>query len=96
MFVTVGGGNWRDGFEYAYTQPDPRGPRPHLAANSPPRLVGDVGVEGSAAPSPAIRIAGSLTCGPRTQPGLSPITTVGRIATVEEAQVAADEVWAAR
>jgi hypothetical protein len=27
-------------------------------------------------------------------PGLSPITTVGRYATVEEAQVAADEVWA--
>jgi hypothetical protein len=29
-------------------------------------------------------------------PGLSPITTVGRYATVEEAQVATDEVWAAR
>jgi hypothetical protein len=28
-------------------------------------------------------------------PGLSPITTVGHYATVEEAQVATDEVWAA-
>jgi hypothetical protein len=27
-------------------------------------------------------------------PGLSPITTVGRFATVEAAQVATDEVWA--
>jgi hypothetical protein len=29
-------------------------------------------------------------------PGLSPITTIGRYPTVEEAQVAADEVWASR
>jgi hypothetical protein len=29
-------------------------------------------------------------------PGLSPITTVGRFATVEEAQMATDDVWAAR
>jgi hypothetical protein len=29
-------------------------------------------------------------------PGLSPITTVGHYATVEAAQVATDEVWAAR
>jgi hypothetical protein len=29
-------------------------------------------------------------------PGLSPITTVGRYATVDEAQVATDEVWASR
>jgi hypothetical protein len=29
-------------------------------------------------------------------PGLSPITTVGRYTTVEAAQVATDEVWAAR
>jgi hypothetical protein len=29
-------------------------------------------------------------------PGLTPITTVGRFVTVEEAQVATDEVWAAR
>jgi hypothetical protein len=29
-------------------------------------------------------------------PGLSPITTVGRYTTVEEAQVATDEVWASR
>jgi hypothetical protein len=28
-------------------------------------------------------------------PGLSPITTVGRFDTVEAAQVATDEVWAA-
>ncbi len=29
-------------------------------------------------------------------PGLSPITTVGRYATVEDAQFATDEVWASR
>ena len=29
-------------------------------------------------------------------PGLSPITTVGRFATVEEPQVATDNVWASR
>jgi hypothetical protein len=29
-------------------------------------------------------------------PGLSPITTVGRHTTVEAAQLATDEVWAAR
>ena len=29
-------------------------------------------------------------------PGLSPITTVGRFATVEAAQLATDEVWVAR
>jgi hypothetical protein len=29
-------------------------------------------------------------------PGLSPITTVGRYATVEETQVAVDEAWASR
>ena len=29
-------------------------------------------------------------------PGLSPITTVGRFATVEAAQMATDEVWASR
>jgi hypothetical protein len=29
-------------------------------------------------------------------PGLSPITTFGRYATVEEALIATDEVWPAR
>jgi hypothetical protein len=29
-------------------------------------------------------------------PGLSCVTTVGRYSTVEEAQVATDEVWASR
>jgi hypothetical protein len=29
-------------------------------------------------------------------PGLSPITTVGRFDTAEEAQVATDEMWTAR
>jgi hypothetical protein len=29
-------------------------------------------------------------------PGLSPVTTVGRYATVEAAQVATDDVWASR
>jgi hypothetical protein len=38
----------------------------------------------------------SRTCTALDPPGLSPITTVGRYATFEEAQVATDEVWAAR
>jgi hypothetical protein len=29
-------------------------------------------------------------------PGLSPITTIGRFATVEAAQLATDEVWVSR
>ena len=29
-------------------------------------------------------------------PGLAPITTVGRIDTVDEAQIATDAVWASR
>jgi hypothetical protein len=33
---------------------------------------------------------------PRGLARLSPITTVGRCATVEEAQLATDEVWASR
>jgi hypothetical protein len=32
---------------------------------------------------------------PDLAPGLSPITTVGRFATVEAAQLATDGVWAA-
>jgi hypothetical protein len=33
---------------------------------------------------------------PEDPPGLSPITTVGRYDSMEAAQVATDEVWAAR
>jgi hypothetical protein len=51
------------------------------------------------------KIHGTVTCdGDRwvaylrleDPPGLSPITTIGRFDTVEAAQVATDEVWAAR
>jgi hypothetical protein len=55
-----------------------------------------MGVVVTGAPSP--RDGGGWVAYLRLEdlPGLSPITTVGRYATVEEAQVATDEVWAAR
>ena len=70
-----------------------RGPRPHLAATHPPRLVRFV----------ERKLHGTITADVRgwlayvrleDPPGLSPITTVGRFDTVEAAQVATDEVWA--
>ena len=72
-----------------------RGPRPHLAATHPRDLSGSWGT----------KIRGTVTGDGdgwlaylrlEDPPGLSPITTVGRYDTVEAAQVATDEVWAAR
>ena len=91
-------GNWRDGFEYAYTQPGPAPEGSGLVwreisagywsgtSGSHPR--GIVMLERSGRWVAYVRL--------EDPPGLSPITTVGRYTTVEAAQVATDKVWAAR
>jgi hypothetical protein len=91
-------GNWREGFEFAHMQPDrepDEGPgltwrqlTPHDWSGSwNGKLHGTVTAE----------VDGWLAyVRLEDPPGLSPITTVGRFATVEEAQLATDEVWAAR
>jgi hypothetical protein len=75
--------------------PNPTRARPHLAATHPPPLVRHV----------ESKIRGTVTRGfegwvaylrLEDPPWLSPITTVGRFATVDEAQVATDELWVAR
>jgi hypothetical protein len=90
--------NWRRGFQPAYTQPDiePEGPglvwRETSAdywsgtRRSHPR--GTVMLETSGRWVASVRL--------EDPPGLSSITSVGRFDTVEAAQVATGEVWAAR
>jgi hypothetical protein len=85
MFVSVGG-DWRRGFDYAWQEPDPEPDEgPGLTwRNSPPALVRHLEVD-----DPAVtrdgdgRVAYLWLEDP---PGLSPITTVGRYATDDEAQ----------
>jgi hypothetical protein len=83
------GGDWRSGFEYAWQPPDPEPDeaRTHLAATHPP---------GDWSGSRNSKLHGTITAdGDRwlayvrleDRPGLSPITTVGRFATVDEAQM---------
>jgi hypothetical protein len=97
MFVHVPA-NWRDDFEYAWQTPDPEpdeGPgltwrqlTPHDWSGSwNGKLHGTVTRDGDRWLA-YVRL--------EDPPGLSPITTVGRYDTVEAAQVATDEVWAAR
>jgi hypothetical protein len=97
MFVYVGSTR-RDRFEYAWQTPDPEpdeGPgltwrqlTPHDRSGSwNGKLHGTITADGN-------RWLAYLRL--EDPPGLSPITTEGRFATVEAAQVAADEVWAAR
>jgi hypothetical protein len=97
MFVSVGG-DWRDRFEYARQAPDPEpdeGPGLTWRQLTPRDWSGTW----------ATKIRGTVTRDGdgwvaylrfEDPPGLSPITTVGRFATVEAAQVATDEVWASR
>jgi hypothetical protein len=99
MFVCVGG-DWRDGFEYAWQAPDPEpdeGPglvwretgANYWAGSSGSQPRGTVMLESSTGRWVAyVRLD--------DPPGLSPITTVGRYDTVEAAQVATDGMWAAR
>jgi hypothetical protein len=91
-------GNWRQGVEWAHTQPDPQPEGPGLvwretsanywsgSSGSQPR--GTVMLEASGRWVAYVRL--------EDPPGLSPITTVGRFDTAEAAQVATDELWAAR
>jgi hypothetical protein len=98
MFVSMGGGNWRDGFEFAYMRPDPEpdeGPgltwrqldTHHWSGSWNGKLRGTITVEADGWLA-YVRL--------EDPPGLSPITTVGRFPTVEAAQLATDDVWASR
>jgi hypothetical protein len=97
MFVCVGG-DWRRGFDYAWQEPEPEldeGPgltwrqltRRHWSGTWESKIRGTVTRDGDS-------WVAYLRLG--DPPGLSPLTTVGRYATVEEAQLATDEVWAGR
>jgi hypothetical protein len=100
MFVCVGG-DWRRGFEYALA-----GTRPRTDPDEGPGLTwretGTNYWSGSWGSQPRgtvmLETSGLWVAYVRLEdpPGLSPITTVGRFDTVEEAQVAIDEVWASR
>jgi hypothetical protein len=92
------GSNWRDGFQYAYMTPDlepDEGPgltwrqlTPHDWCGSwNGKIHGTFAVEADGWVA-YVRL--------EDPPGLSPITTVGRLDTVETAQLATDEVWASR
>jgi hypothetical protein len=92
------GGDWRDGFEYAWQTPDPEpdeGPGLTWRQLTPRDWSGSWNG----------KLHGTITADAdgwlayvrlEDPPGLSPITTVGRFATVEAAQVATDERWASR
>ncbi len=97
-YVRTMGGNWRDDFEFAHSAPSPEPEGPGLvwretARNqwsgswgSQPR--GTVMLESSGLWLAYVRLD--------EPPGLSPITTVGRFATAEEALLATDEIWTSR
>jgi hypothetical protein len=97
-YVREAPGNWRQGFEWAYTQPDPEPDAPGLVW----RETGASYWSGSSGSQPRgtvmLETSGQWVAYVRLEdpPGLSPITTVGRYTTVEEAQLATDEVWASR
>ena len=80
-------GSWLGGFQFAHMQPDPGPEGPGRETGTQPR--GTVMLESSTGRWVAY---GRL----EDPPGLSPITTVGRFDTVDEAQIATDEVWASR
>jgi hypothetical protein len=92
------GSNWRRGFQPAYTQPDsePEGSGLVWRETSASYWSGSWGSQPRGTvmlESPGRWVAYLRLEDP---PGLSPITTVGRFDTVDEAQVATDEVWASR
>jgi hypothetical protein len=90
--------SWRDRSEHAWQLPDPEpdeGPGLTWRQLTPRHWSGTWGT----------KIRGTVTRNGdgwvaylrlEDPPGLSPITTVGRYATVEAAQAATDEVWASR
>jgi hypothetical protein len=94
------GGNWRDGFKWAHTIPDPEPEGPGL-------IWRETGTgyywSGSWAGLPRGTVMRERATGRwlayvqlEEPSGLSPITTVGCFNTLEEAQVATDDVWASR
>jgi hypothetical protein len=93
------GGNWRDGFEFAYVRSDPEPERPGLVWHE----TGAAYWSGSwgSQPRGTVMLESSTgrwraDIGLEGPPGLSPITTVGRFATVEAAQLAVAGTWASR
>jgi hypothetical protein len=91
--------NWRDGFEFAYMRPDPEPEGPGLTW----RETGADYWSGSSGSQPRGTVMLESSTGRwvayvrlEDPPGLSPITTVGRFDTVDEAQLATDQVWATR
>jgi hypothetical protein len=90
--------DWRRGFKFAWQQPVPEREGPGLVW----RETGPDYGSGSWCSQPRgtviLETSGRWVAYVRLEdpPGLSPITTVGRFDTVEAAQVATDEAWAAR
>ena len=98
-YVRVMPSNWRDNFEFASMRPDPEPEGPGLTWSE----TGANYWSGSSGSQPGGTVmlespTGQWVAYVRLEdpPGLSPITTVGRFDTVEEAQVATDEVWGSR
>jgi hypothetical protein len=90
--------HWRDGFEFAWQAADPEpdeGPGLTWRQLTPRDWSGtwDSKIRGTVTRDGDGWVAYLRLEDP---PGLSLITTVGRYTTVEEAQVATDETWAAR
>jgi hypothetical protein len=90
--------SWRRGFQPAYTHPEPEPEGPGLVGRetSPDYWSGSWGSQprGTVMLETSCRWVAYVRL--EDPPGLSPITTVGRFDTADEAQVATDEVWAAR
>jgi hypothetical protein len=89
------GGDWRDGFEFAWMRPDPEpdeGPGLTWRQLDPHHWSGmwETKIRATVTLDSDGWVAYLRLEDP---PGLSPITTVGRFATVGEAQVAMDDLW---
>jgi hypothetical protein len=94
-YVRVTPANWRSGFRFAWQEQDPEPEGPGLVW----RGTGHDYWSGSWRSKPRGTVMLESATGRwvaylrlEDPPGLSPITTVGRFDTVEEAQVATDEV----
>jgi hypothetical protein len=97
-YVRVMGGNWRDDFEFAHLTPGPEPEGPGLVWRETGRNHWS-GSWGSQPRGTVMRESSGLWLAYvqlDEPPGLSPITTVGRFATAEEALLATDEIWASR
>jgi hypothetical protein len=92
------GGNWRDGFEFAHKAPDPEHEGPGLVWRETGRNHWSGSWRSQPRATVTLESAGLWLAYAQLEepPGLSPITTVGRFATAEAAQLATDEIWASR